>query len=73
MVSGIDQRKIAYKKYAVLTLFVGIFVGLFVGFFVGFFVGLFVVGNFVGAGGVDGVLVVGGGHVKFICVDFRPR
>jgi hypothetical protein len=35
---------------------------LAVGLDVGLVVGL--------AGGVDGVLVVGGGHVKFICVDF---
>jgi hypothetical protein len=45
------------------------FIVLFVGPGVGCFVGL-EVGGLVGAGGVDGVLVVGGGHVKFICVDF---
>jgi hypothetical protein len=45
--------------------FVGTLVGLDDGKFV---VGLYVVGFMVLF--VDGVLIVGGGHVKFICVDF---
>jgi hypothetical protein len=64
-------------NYVVLTVFVGINVGYFDGLEVGGFVGAslgFDEGAIAGVElHVDGVLVVGGVHVKSACVDFSRR